>query len=73
MKYKAYAEALYFSSGKSFDLAFACCLGDSHSDHLMKVVEDANGRYAECLKEGQDTILSDDHLRWFDDSEVCYM
>ena len=73
MKYKAYAEALYCSSEKSFDLAFACCLGDSHSDHLMKVVEDADGRYAECLKEGQDTVLNDDHLNWFDDSEVSYM
>ena len=73
MEYKAYAEITYFSSKKLFDLAFTCCLGDSHSDHLMKVVEDADGRYAECLKEGQDTILNDDHLNWFDDSEVSYM
>ena len=67
MKYKPYAEALYISTGQSFDLAFACCLGDSHDDHLMKVIQDTDGRYAECLKEGQDTTLKEEHLKWFDE------
>ena len=50
----------------AFDLAFACCLEDSHCDHLMNVVEDESGRYAKCLKEDDMEInLTDEHRIWF--------
>ena len=70
MKYKPYVniDTPLFSSKQTFDVAFTCCLDDSHSDHLMRVVEDTDDRYAECLKEELEIDLNDEHQVWF--SEV---
>ena len=65
MKYNQFHEASHFSIEQSFDLAFACCLGDSHRDHLMKVIEDKDGRYALCLKDKLKTTLNVEHRMWF--------
>ena len=59
-------DVIFFSTGQPLDLAFACCLGESHSNHLMMVVDNSPGeRYAECL-EGVETDLEDKHMVWFD-------
>ena len=67
MKYKPYVniDTPLFSSEQPFDVAFTCCLDDSHSNHLMRVVEDADGHYAECLKEELEIDLNDEHQVWF--------
>lgn len=65
MKYNQFDEASHFSMEQSFDLAFACCLVDSHSDHLMKVIEDKDERYALCLKDDQRADLNVKHHMWF--------
>ena len=68
MKFKPYVkmDTLFFSSSQPFDLAFACCLEDSHSNHLMRVVEDLpSERYAKCLTEGVEIDLEDEHMVWF--------
>ena len=67
MKYKPYVniDTPLFSSKQPFDVAFTCCLDDSHSDHLMRVVEDADDRYAECLKEEIEIDLNYEHHMWF--------
>ena len=63
--------AEFLSSQRPFDLAFTCCLDDPepHSDHLMKVGEDENEYYGECLLDGDDgglaTDLGSEHLLWF--------
>lgn len=58
---------------RSFELAFVCCLEDSHCDHPMKVIEDESGRYAKCLKEDDTQIdLSDEHLIWFGEVNFCH-
>ena len=69
MKFKPYVKMgmSFFSTGQPFDLAFACCLGESHSNHLMMVVDNSPGeRYAECLEEGVEIDLEDKHMVWFD-------
>ena len=69
MKFKRYVkmDTSFFSSRQPFDLAFTCCLEDSHSNHLMKVVEDSpSERCAECLTEGVEIDLEDEHMVWFD-------
>jgi hypothetical protein len=68
MKFKPYVkmDTSFFSSEQLFELAFACCLEDSHSNHLMKVVENSpSERYAECLEEGVAIDLKDEHMVWF--------
>ena len=67
MKYKPFG-TLQSSIEQPFDLAFRCCLEDDHSDHLMKVVEDDDERYAMCLKEeGMEVNLDEKkHCIWFD-------
>ena len=70
MKFKPYVKmgTSFFSSGQPFDLAFTCCLEDSHSNHLMKVMENSpSERYAECLDEGVEIDLEDKHMVWFDE------
>jgi coiled-coil and C2 domain-containing protein 1 len=70
MNYKQFGEASYISMEQSFDLGFTCCLGDSHGDHLMKVIEDNDRRYyALCVKDEQKTDLNAEHLMWFKVSE----
>jgi coiled-coil and C2 domain-containing protein 1 len=70
MNYKQFGEASYISMEQSFDLGFTCCLGDSHGDHLMKVIEDNDRRYyALCVKDEQKTDLNAEHLIWFKVSE----
>lgn len=67
MKYEPYTnvDTPLFSSEQPFDVAFTCCLDSSHSDHLMRVVEDDDSRYAECLKEKLEVMLNDEHRMWF--------
>ena len=70
MKFKPYIKmgTSFFSSGPLFYSAFECCIDDSHSNHLMKVVENLPGeRYAECLEEGVEIDLEDEHMLWFDE------
>ena len=59
--------ATLLSSQRPFDLAFTCCMDDPepHSEHLMKVGEDENGHYGECLLDGAETDLGSNHLVWF--------
>ena len=68
MRYKPYAmieTPLFSSIEQPFDLAFTCCLEDSHTDHLMKVVEADGKLYAKCLKTAIALNLVDEHLIWF--------
>jgi hypothetical protein len=68
MKFKPYVKmgTSFFSGRQPFYLAFVCCLEESHSNHLMKVVENSPGeRYAECLEEGVEIDLEDKHMVWF--------
>ena len=64
MKYKPFGTLLSSSAEQPFNLAFRCAL-DSHSDHLMRVVEDDTGRYAKCLKDRINTRLEEKHRVWF--------
>ena len=59
-------ETPFFSGKQLFDLAFTCSRADSHSNHLMRVVEKSEERYAVCLKEGLHTGLSSEQMVWFD-------
>ena len=65
MKYKPFGTLLSSCTKQPFYLAFTCCLEASHSDHLMKVIEDETGRYAKCLKDNIDTDLEEKHCNWF--------
>ena len=67
MKYQSYAETetSLFSSEHLFNLAFACSLDDSHSDHLMIVTRDKKGRCGECLVENLNQNLKKCHSVWF--------
>ena len=65
MKYKPFGSLLSCSTEQPFNLAFRCALDDSHSNHLMRVVEDEAGRYAKCLKDGINTRLEEKHHIWF--------
>ena len=70
MKFKPYVkkEMSLFSSKQPFDLAFTCSLEDSHSNHLMKVVENSSGeRYAVCLEENLEMNLEEKQMVWFDE------
>ena len=71
MKYKPYLkmDTSLFSS-RLFNLAFTCCLEDSHSNHLMRVVENSpSERYAECLEESLEIDLKDKHMAWFEEEQ----
>ena len=70
LKYKPYARVTtqVFTSMRSFDKAFTCCVEDSHSDHLMIVIEgnrDQLPQFAECLLQGIKLRLNPAHLIWF--------
>ena len=58
MKYRPYSKIVtpMFPNNHTFDLAFSCCLEESHSDHLMKIDKDENGHFGECLKITLDLI-----------------
>ena len=47
-----------------FDIAFSCCLGEAHCDHLMKVDEKSK-HFGECLKNNTRLNLQKEHLIWF--------
>ena len=65
MKYRPYECLLATSTQQPFQLAFPCCLEDSHSDHLMIIAKDVNGRCATCLESSIILKLEDQHLIWF--------
>ena len=70
MKYKPYmmTEKILFS-GPLFHLAFPCCLDESHSEHLMKVIITDGEIMCTCLQQKGMEVpgpLSADHLVWFD-------
>ena len=68
-KYRPYAkiETLVFPTHHMFDVAFSCCLEESHRDHLMKVVIDEGEYCGECLKDSNPVRvgLKKEHLIWF--------
>ena len=64
MKYKPY-ESLLVSAEQPFQLAFTCCLEDSHSDHFMTVAKDDSGYHAVCLKSQIALDLNRTNLIWF--------
>ena len=64
MKYKPY-ESVLISNKQPFELAFTCCLEDSHNDHFMTVAKDDSGYHAKCLKRHIALDLNDTHLFWF--------
>ena len=69
MKFKPYVK-MDTSSKQSFDLAFMCGLEESHCNHLMKVVESSSSkRYAECLEDGIEVGLKDEHMIWFGEQQ----
>ena len=65
MKYRPFKTPL-FPTKQPFNLAFTCCLEDSHKDHLMKVDKDESGFHGKCLKSHFGVVLSDEHRLWFD-------
>ena len=65
MKHGSQTTAL-FPTEQLFDLAFTCCLKDSHSDHLMKVVDDCHGV---CLKDHRRLNLNEKYSIWFSTGE----
>lgn len=71
MTYKPYAriKTALFRSKRPFNLAFVCCLADAHNNHLMKVIEDAEGLHLECLKESVVMNLDEKHRIWFCDAK----
>ena len=69
MKYQPFAKikTLVFPTHHMFDVAFSCCLEESHHDHLMKVVIDEGEYCGECLKKSNVVRvgLKEEHLIWF--------
>ena len=67
MRYNAHAkmETPTFPTAPSFNVAFTCCMEESHSDHLMKVDKDESGYFGECLKESIVLKLEEKHIIWF--------
>ena len=70
MKYKPFGATTETPSKQPFSLAFACCVEDSHSDHVMTAVEDETDEgeiemYAKCIKGELEADLEDEHLIWF--------
>ena len=65
MKYRPFKTPL-FPTKQPFNLAFTCCLEDSHNDHLMRVDKDGSGYHAQCLQSHLDVNLSDEYRLWFD-------
>jgi hypothetical protein len=61
MKYKPF-KTPFFLTEHPFNLAFTCCLDDSHGDHFMIV---DNNRVM-CLKDHVAVRDSKDYLFWFD-------
>ena len=73
MKYKPFGTLLSPSTDQLFNLAFTCCLEASHGDHLMKVLEDEDGRYAKCLKKDMNIDLEEKYHIWFDLVSTCVL
>ena len=69
MKYRSYSSmwSPLLSTEQTFELAFTCCLDDSHSVHLMKVGRDEKGICGECLNDVVTFDLEEKHLIWFDE------
>ena len=67
MRYNAPAkmESPTFPAAHSFNVAFTCCMEESHSDHLMKVDKDEGGYFGECLKDPIRLDFEEKHLIWF--------
>ena len=67
MRYSAHAkmETPTFRTSPSFNIAFACCMEESHSNHLMKVNKDESEYFGECLEESIGLDLKEGHLIWF--------
>ena len=67
MRYNVHAkmETTMFPTAPSFNVAFACCMEESHSDHLMRVDKDESGYFGECLKESIVLKLEEKHIIWF--------
>ena len=67
MRYSASAkmETTMFPTAPTFNVAFTCCMEESHSDHLMRIDKDENGYFGECPKDPIGLDLEEKHLIWF--------
>ena len=65
MKYKLFLPETPVLSEQPFDLAFICCMDDSHSDHLMIVVEVEGESCALCPIDDISFELNKEHHFWF--------
>ena len=63
MKYQPLKSSL-FPTEQPFELAFTCCLDDSHNDHLMIISNDSY--HAKCPRSHIGVRLSKKQLLWFD-------
>ena len=64
MKYKPF-KTPFLPAERPFNLAFTCCLDDSHSDHLM-IVDSKNQHHVQCSKNHVAFRLPEEYLLWFD-------
>jgi hypothetical protein len=64
MKYKPFKTPLFLTE-QPFNLAFTCCLDDSHSNHFM-IVDNKNQYCVKCLKNQVAFRVPKDYLLWFD-------
>ena len=65
MKYKPFGSTIA-PSRQLFDLAFTCCIDNTHVNHVMTVFEDGQGELcAKCLEGGLLLDLGSEHLIWF--------
>ena len=72
MKYKPFGLTVA-PSKRPFDLAFTCCLDDTHCDHMMTVFKADEGEWcAKCLKGGIELDLDDKQLIWFEVRQACH-
>ena len=71
MRYRPFKTPL-FPTKQPFNLAFTCCLEDSHKDHLMKVDKDKRGYRCKCLKSHLARNLTDEHKLWFEEVRLIY-
>jgi hypothetical protein len=64
MKYKPFKAPLFFTE-QPFNLAFTCCLDDSHGDHLM-IVDNKDRYRVKCSKNHIAFRVPEEYLLWFD-------
>ena len=69
MRYNSYATPM-FPTAQSFNVAFPCCIEESHSDHLMKVDKDEGGYFGECPMDPIGIDLQKKHLIWLSQVSV---